>query len=86
VVFNVVTAVQSQALHIRGIYYSCIVELGNNSGTMCFGPLKNCFHTYLLVGLSCLASGSSTRGPTCMYRLESDLPQDMQGYLSAHCP
>ena len=23
-----------QVLHLRGIYYSCIVELGNNMGTM----------------------------------------------------
>ena len=38
-----------QALHVRGIYYSCVVDLGNNTGRMCFGPLKNRFHTYLLV-------------------------------------
>ena len=38
-----------QVLHIRGIYYSCIVQLGNNVGTICFGPLRKCFHTYLLV-------------------------------------
>ena len=42
-------SVHLQVLHLRGIYYSCIVELGNNMGTLCFGPLKNCFHTYLLV-------------------------------------
>ena len=42
-------AALAQVLHIRGIYFSCVVELGNNAGTMCFEPLKNCFHTHLPV-------------------------------------
>ena len=45
-------------LHVRGIYYSCIVQLGNNVGTMCFGPLRNCFHTHLLVSWLLLHWGS----------------------------
>ncbi|CAL5224104.1 g6735 [Coccomyxa viridis] len=46
-------------LHLRGIYYSCIVELGNNMGTLCFGPLKNCFHTYLLGSDMAACAGGS---------------------------
>ena len=57
-----------QVLHLRGLYYSCIVELGNNTGTMCFGPLKNCFHTYLLVSPCPAKLSGKLCNPLCSSR------------------